>query len=89
MSILNLIPVWFALALLIPTVWAVAGAYRRARVARAVMCPQAGQSAVIVLDPRDAALMHILGNPARRIQSCQNWPERQGCGRECLIGTTP
>ena len=89
MSILNLIPIWFALALIIPIVWAVSGAYRRAKVARTVLCPQANQSAVIALDPRDAALMHILGNPARKIQRCQYWPERRDCACECLQGIEP
>jgi hypothetical protein len=84
MSILSLIPVWFVLALLIPIVWALAGAYRRARGQRPIVCPQAGQSAVIALDRRDAALMHILGNPPRRIEFCSRWPEDQDCARDCL-----
>jgi len=86
MSILSLIPVWFVLALLIPIVWAVSGAYRRAKGRRPVFCPEAGQTAVIELNRRDAALMHVLGNPVRRIESCSRWPESQDCGRECLIG---
>ena len=75
MSILNLIPVWFALALLIPIVWAVSGAYRRAKGRHPVFCPEAGQTAVIELNPRDAALMHVLGNPVRKIEACSRWPE--------------
>ena len=86
MSVLNLIPVWFVLALLIPTVWAVTGAYRRARGGRAVICPATGESAMVSLDARDAALMHVLGNPVRKVELCTCWPERRNCGRECLQG---
>lgn len=89
MSILSLIPVWFLLALAIPIVWAVAGAYRRAKGRRAVLCPQAGECAIIELNPSDAALMHILGNPARQVDFCSRWPEYQDCACECLAGSRP
>ena len=85
MSILPLIPLWFALALLIPTVWAVRGAYRRAKGWQAVTCPESGQPALIALDPRNAALMHVIGNPPGKIQSCSHWPEREQCAQGCLV----
>ena len=89
MSILSLIPVWFVLALTIPIVLAVAGAYRRAKGQRPVTCPRVGQPAVIELNRRDAALMHILGDSARKIEFCSRWTDHRDCERECLAGSRP
>ena len=85
MSILHLVPVWFLLALLIPVAIAISSSYRAAKGRRTVLCPESSGSALIALDARDAALMHILGDRPRRIQSCSRWPERQACDRGCLL----
>jgi len=84
MTILYLIPVWFALGFSVPLVWSISKAYRRSRGPREVMCPEISQSAVIQLDVRDAVAMHVIGNPVRKIQLCSRWPERQACDRKCL-----
>ncbi len=85
MSILNLIPVWFVLALAIPIAIAVGGAWRGAKGRRTVICPETDQPAFIELNAPHAALMHAIGDRPRRIQACSRWPERQACGRNCLI----
>jgi hypothetical protein len=79
-----LIPVWFVLALLIPIAWSVSKAYRRSKGPKAVICPETNVSAVIELDVRDAVAMHVVGNPARKIQLCSRWPDQQTCDRACL-----
>jgi len=84
MTILYLIPVWFALGFSVPLVWSISKAYRRARGPREVMCPDLSQSAIIQLDVRDAVAMHVMGNPVRKIQMCSRWPDREDCGRKCL-----
>ena len=84
MSVLHLIPVWFVLALLIPIVLGVGGAYRRSKRPRTVTCPETSQSALVALDARHAALMYAVGDRAHRIGLCSRWPERQGCDRACL-----
>jgi hypothetical protein len=84
MRILLLIPVWFILALLIPTVWAVTAIYRGISGPRPVICPETGLGSTVELDTSHAVAMRILGNPAQRIQSCSRWPERQNCKRTCL-----
>ena len=89
MRILLLVPVWFVLALLIPTVLSIAGAYRRVRGPRPLICPGTGLGATVQLDTRHAVDMRVLGNPVRRIQSCSNWPERQTCERRCLVQFEP
>lgn len=84
MPILDLIPVWFVLALAIPIAMAVGGAWRGSKGRRTVICPETNQSTLIELHAGHAALMHIIGDRPRRIQACTRWPERQGCGRNCL-----
>jgi hypothetical protein len=89
MSILYLIPVWFVLGLLIPAAWSIGKVYRRSRNRRAVVCPEIKAFALIQVDARHAAAMHILGNPVRQVQSCSRWPGRRSCDRACLLGLAP
>jgi len=75
---------YLALALLIPVAWALAPVWRRARLPRSVNCPALRDSALVELDAWYAVKMHTLGNDERRVRICSHWPERGGCGRECL-----
>lgn len=84
MTILYLIPVWFALGLSVPIAWSVAKVYRRSRGPRAVTCPENSQPATIELDVRHAVAMHVFGNPVRKIQRCSRWPGQQACDQNCL-----
>ena len=84
MSPLSLIPLFFALALVAPAVWALAKVYRRAHGAHEVTCPEANHFATIELDARHAVAMHALGEHESRVKSCTLWPERQGCRQGCV-----
>lgn len=84
MSVLFLVPIWFILALLIPITWSVGKVYSRSRGRRIVTCPETNRAANIELDARHAVAMHVVGNPAQKVQDCSRWPEHQSCGRECL-----
>lgn len=84
MRSLLLVPIWFVLALLIPTVWSIAHIYRRACGVHPVICPETGLISTIGLDTTHAVTMRMLGNPVQRIQQCSRWPERQTCDRRCL-----
>ena len=84
MSALSLIPVFFAIALLAPAVWALGKVYRRSHGAREITCPEANHFATIELDARHAVAMHALGETDRRVKSCSLWPERQGCRQACV-----
>ena len=81
---------YFALALLVPTSWALGHTWRRARNSRHVICPAVGASALVTLDPWYAVRKHALGDNELRVKNCACWPERRECGQECLtqIGTT-
>jgi hypothetical protein len=56
----------------------------RARGQRVVTCPETGQPVAVELDPADAAFHHVLGTREMHLRSCTRWPEKAGCGQECL-----
>ena len=84
MSILSLIPLFFAIALVAPAVWALGKVYRRSHGAREITCPEANHFATIELDARHSVAMHALGETGQRVKSCTLWPERQGCQQACV-----
>ncbi|MFB3826028.1 MAG: hypothetical protein ACE15B_04630 [Bryobacteraceae bacterium] len=63
--------IWAALGFLRP--------YFRERGARVVTCPENQQYAAVSADAGRAALSGEL-----RLESCSRWPERAGCGQQCL-----
>jgi hypothetical protein len=82
--VLFLVPVMFALAVLIPVAWVAVGAYRCYRAERAVTCPADGQCSLIRLDAGRAARTALLGAVDLRVKTCSLWPGRSGCEAECL-----
>jgi hypothetical protein len=84
MSILLLVPVFFILALIIPTAWSLGGAYRRSGGVRQVHCPETGRLVEIALDQKHAVKMHALGYPVKKVRSCERWPERRDCSQGCV-----
>lgn len=82
--IVSLIPVFFVLAILVPLAWVLGGAYARFRPKLPVTCPESNQSAFVQVDAKHAAFLKITGNANHRLLVCSRWPERAGCGRECL-----
>jgi hypothetical protein len=59
-------------------------AWLRYRGARAITCPENHLAAGISLDAGHAALSGFAGSPDLRLSSCTRWPERAGCGQQCL-----
>jgi hypothetical protein len=59
-------------------------AYFRFRGVRLVSCPETAESAAVEVNARHAALTRGLGHVDLQLKSCSRWPERQGCGQECL-----
>ena len=51
---------------------------------RVVTCPENRRPAGVVLDARRAAVTGLMFDPAFRLAQCSRWPERAGCGQECL-----
>jgi len=79
MMILIIILSLLCLALLI-----FARRYLKLRGAMVVTCPETNRPAGVHLDARHAALTSIMGRTDFLLKDCSRWPERMGCGQECL-----
>ena len=52
---------------------------------RVVTCPETKAPAAVEVDALFAAASQAsLGSSVLRLSACSRWPERQGCGQECL-----
>lgn len=51
---------------------------------RIVTCPETKQPAVVNVAAGEAALGVIFNEPTVRLKECSRWPEREGCGQDCL-----
>ena len=58
--------------------------YARYRGKRVVTCPETKQAAGVELDARHAAGSGFAARADLRLSDCSRWPERAGCGQECL-----
>jgi hypothetical protein len=58
--------------------------YFKVRGKRLVTCPETQKSAAVDLDAAHLARDAVFGTPQFRLSECSRWPERQGCGQECL-----
>jgi len=59
-------------------------AYLRFSGTRLVTCPETNQAAAVQMDARHAAAESFLNRPHFRLSDCSRWPQRLGCGQECL-----
>lgn len=57
---------------------------RRWRGTRLVQCPETRAPAAVDLDVREALVSGIFGQRHLRLSDCSRWPERAGCGEDCL-----
>lgn len=51
---------------------------------RLVTCPETKQPAAVEVNAGRAGLESLLGDGRLRLSECSRWPERHGCGQECL-----
>jgi len=58
--------------------------YLKLRGKRLVTCPETQKPAAVDLDAIHLARDAAFGTPHLRLSECSRWPERQGCGEECL-----
>ena len=73
-----------ALAVLVYLVRVGALTYWRARGARVVTCPETRAPAGVRVDAKGVALAALRGQHKLELDTCTRWPERAGCGQECL-----
>lgn len=82
--LLSVVAAIAALGVLAFLVYRCARAFLAFRGTRVVVCPETHQAAAVTLDARRAATSASLGQAHLRLDACSRWPERQGCGQECL-----
>jgi len=58
--------------------------YFKLRGKRLVTCPETQKPAAVDLDAIHLARDAAFGTPHLRLSECSRWPERKGCGQECL-----
>jgi hypothetical protein len=51
---------------------------------RVVNCPETKRPVGVVVDAGRVAATSLAGPPQLRLASCTRWPERAGCGQQCL-----
>jgi hypothetical protein len=49
-----------------------------------VTCPETSEPTGVTVDAAHAAFTALAGGPNLRLKDCNRWPEREGCGQECL-----
>ena len=64
--------------------WRLASAWLKYRGRMAITCPENQKPAGVSVDARHAAATAVGGIPALRLSDCSRWPERAGCGQQCL-----
>jgi hypothetical protein len=62
----------------------VATAWVRYRGSRVVVCPENRELVAVEVDAAHAALTASQGRIDLRLETCTRWPEKLGCGQECL-----
>lgn len=85
-SILTITIAVLVLALGLFLVRAVPGvrAFFKWRGERIVTCPETQQPAAVDVAAAEAALGVFFNEPTVRLKECSRWPERAGCGQDCL-----
>ena len=56
----------------------------RWRGTRLVQCPETRAPAAVDVDVRGALVGGLFGRDGPHLRDCSRWPERAGCGQECL-----
>ena len=65
-------------------VWRLGGAWWKYRGQRIITCPETRRPAGVVVDATHAAASAFGKAPQLRLSECTRWPEKAGCGQECL-----
>lgn len=70
--------------LLIGVFWVAARSFLKYRGTRVVTCPETSAPAAVEVAALRTALTAALGKQTLELRDCSRWPERQGCGQDCL-----
>ena len=72
------------IALISVVIVRLAGSWWKFRGARVITCPENQRPAGVQVDAARAALTSLGKPPELRLSTCSRWPERAGCGQQCL-----
>jgi len=64
--------------------WRLLGGWWKYRGRRVVTCPENERPAGVSVDTRHVVATALGRAPELRLESCSRWPERAGCGQQCL-----
>ena len=64
--------------------WRMAGSWFKYRGNRLITCPENRRPAGVRVNARHAAATSLGHHLELRLSSCSRWPEKAGCGQECL-----
>jgi hypothetical protein len=64
--------------------WRMLGTWWKFRGRRVITCPETRNPAGVTVDSRHAMATGLGRAPQLRLESCSRWPEKAGCGQECL-----
>lgn len=64
--------------------WRFARTYAKVRGQRVVTCPETQAPAGVAVNAKAAALAALAGKHRLELDACTRWPEKAGCGQECL-----
>ena len=81
--ILITVAVGFAVFLFI-ALRSAASTYRELRGDHLITCPENHKSAAVRIAAGKAAVEATIGKDYLRLSNCSRWPEKKGCGQECL-----
>ncbi len=73
-----------AVILLSFAAWRLVGAWLKYRGRMVITCPENQKPAGVSVDTGHAMATGLTGAAVFRLADCSRWPERAGCGQECL-----
>src|SRR5436309_7085333 len=65
-------------------IWRVGAIWWKFRGPRVVTCPETKRPAGVAVDVASSLTATLGKTPQLRLSECSRWPERAGCGQECL-----
>jgi hypothetical protein len=82
-TIIVILAIGFALSC-IPAFVVYLVARRRDSGDRVITCPETRSTEVVRVDAGRAAWSYLRGDKKLKLETCSRWPDRAGCGEECL-----
>jgi hypothetical protein len=77
---------WFTIIIvaMVLVLYRLGSSWLKYRGKRVIQCPENRRPAGVVVDASHAAITALGKGPELRLSQCSRWPERAGCGQECL-----